>query len=273
MKKKVITYEEVKISDEVKKKCIEYLKSNPKTIYWDRNDKLSLEQIDKLMKSQDDYYELENDIWEHNIDYICELEDNLLKEIGNNFPELEDIEISDLRDEFCDYLSVDLNIEQLVRNTPDVRVRVVIHSNYEGVNYADRGIGDFKDSDYIREVRKLLKGKIDDKSFQQELDNIMSCVNQFIFYFKTDIQSLIGINEKFKKSITIPKEAWAGFYDSWNGSGSVLEVKLLEDVTLKKRYGKTEYDSIDIVLDENNKYSVEEVYGLCNVPECNIKVK
>jgi hypothetical protein len=273
MKKKVTTYEEVKISDEVRKKCIDYLKDNPQTVYWDRNDKLSLEQVDKLMKSQEDYYELENDLWESNIDYICELEDNLLKEMRDNFPELEDIEISDLRDGFCDYLSVGLNIEQLVKTTPDVRVRVVIHSNYEGVNYADRGTGDFKDSDYIREVRKLLKENIDEKSFQDELDNIMSCVNQFIFYFKTDVQSLIGINEGFKKSITIPKGAWAGFYDSWNGSGSVLEVKLLEDITLKKQYGKTKYDCVDIVLDEAHKYSVEETYGLCNVPEVTLKVK
>jgi hypothetical protein len=273
MKRKVVTYEEVKISEELRKKCIEYLKKNTQTVYWDYNDKLSLEQIDKIMQSQEAYYEVENDLWERNMDYICDLENELLESMQREFPELADIEISDLRDEFCDYLSVDLNIEQLVRHTPDVRVRVVIHSNYEGVNYADRGQGDFKQSDYIREIRKLLKGKVDEKSFQQELDNIMSCVNQFIFYFKTDVQSLIGINEKFKKSITIPKEAWAGFYDSWNGSGSVLEVKLLEDITLKKQYGKTKHDCVDIVLDEAHKYSVEETYGLCNVPEVTLTVK
>jgi hypothetical protein len=273
MKKKIVTYQEVEISEELRNKCIEYLKKNTQTVYWDYNDKLSLKQVDKLMKSQDDYYELENEILENNIDYICDLECELLKNMQDEFPELEEFDISELRDEFLDFISVDFNIEPLIRTTPDVRIRVVIHSNYEGVNYADRGQGDFKHSDYIREVRRLLKGKIDEKSFQQELDNIMSCCNQFIFYFKSDVQSLIGINEKFKKSITIPKEAWAGFYDNWNGSGSVLEVKLLEDITLKKQYGKTEYDVVSIVLDEVHKYSVEETYGLCNVPEITLTVK
>jgi hypothetical protein len=273
MKKQVITYEEVTLSEELKKKCIEYLTKNTQTVYWDYNDKLSLEQVDKLMKSQDDYYELENEIYENNIDYICDLEHELLKNMQDEFPELKEFEISELSDEFLDYISVDFNIKQLIRNTPDVRIRVVIHSNYEGVNYANRGQGDFKHSEYIREIRKLLKGKIDEKSFQQELDNIMSCVNQFIFYFKTDVQSLIGINEKFKKSITIPKEAWGGFYDNWNGSGSILEVKFLEDIILKKQYGKTKYDVVNIILDEAHKYSVEETYGLCNVPEVTLKVK
>jgi len=72
------------------------------------------------------------------------------------------------------------------------------------------------------------------------------------------------------------KEAWAGFYDSLNGSGSVLEVRLLKDITLPKSYGKEEdkpYNTIDIVLDEHKKYSVEQTYGLCNVPEIKLKVK
>jgi len=70
MKKKVITYEEVKISEDLKAKCRVYLQNNPITIYWDYRDELDLEQIEKLMKSQEDYYELESDIWENNIDYI-----------------------------------------------------------------------------------------------------------------------------------------------------------------------------------------------------------
>ena len=81
MKKKIITFEEVEIEQKLREKCQKYLQENPITIYWDYRDKLSLEQIEKLMRSQEDYYELENDLWERNIDYICELENNLLKEM------------------------------------------------------------------------------------------------------------------------------------------------------------------------------------------------
>ena len=272
MKKKIITYEDVEISKELRNKCTEYLKNNPIETYWDYRDKLSLEQVEKLMTSQEEYYNLENEIFEINLDYQFELEKELLENMQEEFTELKEFDISELREEFLDDIIINFDIKQLIKNAPDVRIRIVIHSNYEGVGWQDREYG-FNKHDYIKALKRILKGKYDEKSFQQELDNICSSVNQFIFYMKCDVESLIGIKEKFKKSITIPKTAWAGFYDSWNGSGSVLEIKLLDNITLKKQYGKTEYDSIDIVLDENNKYSVESVYGLCNVPECNITVK
>lgn len=69
------------------------------------------------------------------------------------------------------------------------------------------------------------------------------------------------------------EEEICGFFDQWNGSGSVLEIKLLEDITLKKQYGKTKYDYVSIIVDENHKYSVEQVYGLCGVPDVKLTVK
>lgn len=273
LRKKIESYEEVKISEELRNKCIEYLKDNPLEIYWDYRDQLSLEQVKKLMESKEALSDIENELWEYNSHYIWELETRLIEEMKKEFPELEKIETCDLRDEFLDYLGVDLNIKELIRHTPDVRVRVVIHSNYEGVGYQDRGRGDFRGNEYIKEIKKLLKGKYDKVSFQQELDNICSSVNQFIFYFKTNVENLIGIKKRFKNSIVIPKDAMAGFFDSWNGSGSILEVKLLKDIKLKKQYGATKYDTISVVLDEACDYSVEKVYGLCGVPDIDIIVK
>ena len=273
MKKKVISYEEVAISQELRAKCIEFLNKTDRTVYWDRGDCLSVEQVDKAMKEKDGWDNLESEILENNIDYICDLEYEILEELKQEFDELQDIELSDLRDEFLDYLKVNFDIEGLLRNTCNIRVRVVIHSNYEGCGWQDReGDPSFKHNDYVKAIRKLLKGKYEEKSFQQELDNICSSVNQFIFYFKCDAKVLRNIKEGWQK-ITIPKQAWAGFYDTWNGSGSVLEVELTDDITLKRQYGKTEYDTVEIVVDEANKYSVENVYGLCNVPEVNITVK
>ena len=273
MLKKTIVYEEALISEEVKTKCQKYLQDNPISIYYDYRDRLSLEHVEKIMTSMDDYYELENEVYELNLDYICNLENQLIEEMQSEYEELKDFDVNDLREEFMDYIIVNNDIEQLLKNTPDVRIRVVVHSNYEGVGYQSREDDNFKHDDYVKHLKRILKDKYEEKSFQQELDNICSCVNQFIFYMKCDVKSLIAIKEKFKRSITIPKNSWAGFYDSWNGSGSVLEVKLTDDVKLKKQHGKTQYDNIEIVLDENNKYSVENVYGLCDVPECILKVK
>jgi len=82
MEKTVVTYENIELSKETKEKCIQYLTDNPIRIYYDYNDTLSLEYIGKLMKSQDDYFELENEISDLNIDYISNLESRLIHGYG-----------------------------------------------------------------------------------------------------------------------------------------------------------------------------------------------
>jgi hypothetical protein len=188
--------------------------------------------------------------------------------IKEEFLELEEIESSDLRDEFIDYIKSNLDIDQLIRNTPAVRIRVEVFSNYEGFGWMDRNSGGLSQHPYMKQIKRLMKGKYIEKSWDQEIDNVCSSCCRLIFYFKTDVKNLMQIKDNWKK-ITIPKEAWAGFYDSWNGSGSVLEIKLTDNVTLPRKHGKKEYDTVEIILDEANKYSVEETYGLCNVPEIN----
>jgi len=268
-----ITYEEIEISAELKKKCIEYLEKNPIVFYWDYRDQLTLDQVEKIMESDEKMSEMECEIWENSIDYLSDLERELLKNMKEEFEELNDFDIEEIREEFIDFIHTDLNIKQLLRNTPAVNVRIVVNSNYEGVGYTDRGNGNFTGNEYIRDIKKLIKGKYEQKSFREELDNICSCVNQFVLYGKCDVEDLIGIKEKFKKSITISKNSWAGFFDCWAGSGSLLGIKLKDDITLPKQYGSTQYDDVSIVLDETNSYSAMEVYGLCNIPEISISVE
>lgn len=262
------------LRQDLREKIVNYLKKkgNPE-IYWDYRDQLSLEQVDKIINGkQDEVYE---DIWERNIDYIYDLETEAVNELKEEFPELEEYDNSLIREEFIDYIGVSMDIKGLIRNTRAVRVRVEVFSNYEGFGWTDRNSGELDKHPYIRQVKKLLKGKYTEKSWQQEIANVCSSCCRLIFYFQTDVANLIDldIDEKKWKKITIPKEAWAGFYDSWNGSGSVLEIELTEDITLPRNHGKTEYDVVKILLDETNKYSVEETYGLCNVPEVVFKLK
>ncbi len=273
MKKKIVSYEEAEISKELKEKCIKYLKDNEINLYYDYRDKLSMKQIESLMKNEENFLNLENEIWENSLEWIFEEEAQLIENMKNEIEELQSFDVRDIREEFLDYICININIDQLLKNTPAVNVRVIINSNYEGVNYTERGEGDFAESEYIQDIKRLLKEKYNQKSFQNELDNICSTVNQLMFYGKIEVKDLIGIQEKFKKSITIPSECMCGFFDTWSGSGSVLEIQLTEDITLPKQYGKTKYDDISIILDETNKYSVMETYGLCNIPKISIDVK
>ena len=64
-----------------------------------------------------------------------------------------------------------------------------------------------------------------------------------------------------------------GLFDTWNGSGSTLEVKLNKPITIKRQYGETEYDKVSVLVDEAKIYSVEETYGLCGVNDLEFKLK
>lgn len=259
------------ISKQTRKEVIEYLEKHRPMIYADRNDRLSDEDIKTIMDKPDGICDVENRIWENSLDYGYDLEKGAIEGIKNNFPALADFDNELLREEFLDYIGFDIDFKGLVRNTPDVVLRVTLHSNFEGVGWTDRGTGDFKDSDYMKQIKKLLRYKYEPKSFQQELDNICSSCNQFVFLLKVPVENIIKIAGKNWHSLTIPQGAWAGFYDKWNGSGSLLEVKLLKDITIKRQWGKTEYDSLSIYVDKAEQYSVDTVYGLCGYPEGNIK--
>ena len=64
-------------------------------------------------------------------------------------------------------------------------------------------------------------------------------------------------NEKSKSYITLDKEVMCGLYDSWNGTGSVLEIELDKDVKLPIKYCNFCVEGCKM-----HGYDVDEVYGL-----------
>ena len=64
-------------------------------------------------------------------------------------------------------------------------------------------------------------------------------------------------NEKSKSYIVLGKETMCGLYDSWNGSGSVLEIELDKDVKLPIKYCVFCVDGCKM-----HGYDVDDVYGL-----------
>lgn len=266
MKKKIVTYEDVEISKDLKKKCIKYLEDNPLEMYFDYRDQLSVEQAQKIIDGK--LFEIENEIWENNIDYEFEMQDEQINNMKNEIDGLDEIENHELREEFLDYLGVDMNMKQLLNNTT-VRMRIVLHSNYEGFSAME---GEGMKNDYIKQIYKLLTNHIDRESFKHEVLNSM-CYTQFIFYGNVNLGDIYEYDfEKWSK-ITIQPDCMCGLFDTWNGSGSTLEVKLNKPITIKRQYGDTEHDNVKILIDEANSYSVEETYGLCNVNDLDFKLK
>lgn len=139
---------EFEISNDLIKQIKERLKTLPNPeIYWDYRDHLSEEQIGKILNDPEGLNEVENEIWDMNLDYSYDMEIDHLKEALEYFKselseelQIEEDEINfkelaqELREEFLDYLGVDTNIKGLIGNTPNPGCRVELYSNYDCIN-------------------------------------------------------------------------------------------------------------------------------------------
>lgn len=140
---------EAELSKNLLSKIKEELKTmkNPE-IYWDYRDELGEEQITKILESPEGLNDVENEIFDMNVDHVYDLEIEHLKEALSSFKEelCEELGIEDeddldleeiakeLRDELLDYVSVDYNIKDLIRNTGPINCRVELFSNYDCIN-------------------------------------------------------------------------------------------------------------------------------------------
>lgn len=109
------------LKDEIK----DYIEKNQPEFYWDYRDEIDKDSLAKIFDGEDGLNDLENELWENNIDYICDLENEAIKDVILHFDltennEDEDYDIDEDEDfkDFCkEYISVDFSIKDLLRNT------------------------------------------------------------------------------------------------------------------------------------------------------------
>jgi len=241
---------------EFEKQIKKYCEDNPIKIYWDYRDELSVGEV-KMIMEEDGLLELEQDLFELNMDYLVELEEDAV----NNM--IEDLEISEeleeeARELFAEYKMLNLNTKQLLENT-NVVVRIEINSNYEGISYMENP----EESEYLKEILPLISHAIDKKELEREVLNNSGNTSIFSAVFATSADNLVGANEKLKtaKYIVISKEAIFGLFDSFIGGGSIMEMNLKENLKLPIQWGQTEYDKITIEIDDDDKYGFQSVFG------------
>lgn len=127
------------------------------------------------------------------------------------------------------------------------------------------------------ELKKALveRGKCESpllKSIYVETANCSTHMNALVFLVKMtleqyfNLRDAIDIEEKRNKSsylsertgrgyLVLSKDTTCGLYDSWNGSGSVLEIKLEKDVRLPFRcIASADHDGC-------HGYGIREIYG------------
>lgn len=293
-----ITFEEIK----------DLLPTRTSLYYVDYNDsldnhtKLIQECIDD--KNCDALYEATNEWYEEQPFYAFESLDNeLISDICNRF-EIEEEEAEEIFEEFRDeirdhYYDVDDSdvLKDLVRNSNSINIRIPLYSNYDCINshyfengytYKESYFGDMVDVLNLNpaKVKKMLlendvkcygsfpnyknrdgKEYVSYADFWQELQNSSCGANLLVFVGKVDIQTLIDNNFELKE-VTIPRGNNCGLFSDFQGGGSVIEMELQKDFTIKldvpRKKGLTKYDSFSLLIDEANGYSINSVYGVSN---------
>ncbi len=184
----------------------------------------------------------------------------------------------------------------LLKNTDDIPVRVEMLSNYDCINshwleaqggyiYPGSYFGDMVNALNLNlaKVKRVLAekgipvhGRCPDKSsrngkelvsyedFRQELVNSCCGANLLTYIGKVNVTDLYESGFDIAK-VTIPKGNCCGIFSSMFGGGSLLEMKLRQDVTIEL---KTENcHGYRLMIDAPHKkydYSIGQVYGVCD---------
>lgn len=209
-----------------------------------------------------------------------------------------DIEVEQFFNEYADtirdeiYKRDDSNmVRQLLRNTAKIPVRVVMHSNYDCINshyfegtyhYHESYFGAMVDAlnlnpskvaETFKDVGINCEGEFPDKSerngkelvsylhFAIEISNSVSPANNLTFIAMVDLEQLCNSDFELTE-VTLPKGNVCGLFSSVYGGGSILEMELLQDVSLKLDEKPYDYYSLEIDTDTNNGYSIKETYGV-----------
>lgn len=265
----------MKLSEGLTKEIISYCENNPIILDFDYRDELSKEQISKILESDEGLQNLEDEIYNNSLDYIFEselyflentlydfFESELTEEFSEEYPDESErwieSEIKEyLNDNFRDYISISYDIKQLLNNTGNIPCLIKVYSNYDCCNSFDK----IEDEGYLKDVFRRVRHGVRKSDYVYEFYNGAYGGSLFCFAFETSLENLIALKQGMKtaKYLSIPKGTQFGFFSSFQGAGSVFEKTTYKN--MKILIEESEYDSVDIIADCQQHYSIDQVYG------------
>jgi hypothetical protein len=255
----------IQTKEELLKALQKWADEHPEEIYWDYRDQLSKDQIEKLFEDPEYGEEvIRDETFELNFEYIYELESQLMEQMKEEFaadfrrafPDEDELE-QFLDEEVRMLLSVDCNIRELIKNTPDVVVILTIYSDYDCAISTDKIDVEPGDENYLSDVWQRVQKSIDIKAYEAEFINAYTA-SLLCFAVKMPILEAAHLVKDAKKAthVKIPKGTQFGFFSTWNGSGSMWESQNSKDLILEQNkiggWG---------VAPDTRKYTMAEVYG------------
>lgn len=212
----------------LQKEIEEYITNHQPQLDWDYREELSGEQIAKLIKSPEDAMaEIEEELFEQNEDHCAELEKQTRKDILLHFRDKLKAAAGgkkwkkDAKEFIRECVSIDLNIEGLMRNTPAQVFFYDTGMETEGETWAfspaERRLAKYR----IKKTLSIPDSRFD-KNIYEMIDNA-SYGGRLVVYFNMDIDDLLELMAKNANRITFSNAAIA-IIDNANGSGHDTEL-------------------------------------------------
>lgn len=287
-----------RLSDDLSSRIIKELESDPQEIYWDYRDSLSEEQVQKIFDDPDNLWEIEDDIYMNNLDYIFDLESELIKEVIATFideiaEELEYVDdygdereeyfksfaYDDLFDDMKDYVCVNTNIDDLIRNT-DVYVNVTTEFEWNasgwGLNFynneyeeleevltlfninprrfAESLINEERVDGYPNKPERDGNENMEFDDFIEMVENHTTEYSRIVFTIDLDLADYVKNYHKYNGDIIIKAGTYTWTHDAWNGSCGMNE-RTTKDIRIPS-------EQYDLKIDGSYGYGLDDICGL-----------
>jgi len=248
-----------KMTKKLEKEIIAYLDGEKAEVFWDCRDGLSSEQVSKILETEGGLFEIQDELWEYNIEYIFEIENQIVENVITEF-DIEGWEPEDIREHFLDYIHVDLGFDNLLNNTSNITALVKVYSSYDCCNSFDNPK---EPETYLIDVYSRVKTGVKRTDYEHEFFNGAYGGSLFCFAFNASLQDIVKLKKSMQNGaefVNIPKGTQYGFFSDFQGAGSVFEKVTYRNMKVKIA-GDTEYDTLGIVADCEQSYSMQDVYG------------
>lgn len=237
------------------------------------------ERLDDIQKS----------LKEKNSNSLNDLLNELRYDIFLNYDYEEDNELTREDNEDKLWGEVEEEVKEYIKGTNEIPIRISIHSNWDMINshcfenqkgysYKDNyfktiidvlNLNPFKVGELLKEKEYNVidnftnlkeregKEKVDYEDFITELEN-NCCGGNLTFLCYVSLEDLIRKEFKLNK-ITIPAGCCGGIFNSFDGSGSVMELVTTKEIVLENNEDITFQLNID---NDKDSRSFSNVYGI-----------
>lgn len=250
----------------------------------DYNDKIDLDDIQKILDSDDPMTTFYSIIDEAYCGYGYEVKRNFIEEVIETLESNLDIDIEDDSEILKDYLDNRI-IEQYPCNEyleQQIPVNLIVDTgdaNYDfglntDISYLEEKIDNKSSMLWLAKTQGISKRGVYkllcseslenkspfEKSYYEEIINAGDTMNALTFFINISLKDLINLqykkDNKENYALIIDKSTTAGLVDYWYGAGSLTNITLNRDILIPSEF----IDSIDI---DGNRgvYSVSDIYG------------